>query len=126
MRTSSERRRRDRELQRAAANRRVGHDHAYLILFGGQMVVTGVVLLLVCVAVWAWFFVDHARLAGIIGFAGVVILAAYAAWAVRNGTLAGRLTSAARGVTRRGHWHLAGLSGALMVLAAVMIWRQLP
>lgn len=126
MRTSSERRRRDRELQRAAANRRVGHDHAYLILFGGQIAVLGVVLLLAASATWAWFFVDHARLAGIVGFAGVVLLAAYGAWLARNGTLAGRLNAAARGVTRRGHWHLAGVSGALMLFAAVMIWQQLP
>jgi hypothetical protein len=30
---AAERRARDREIQRLAANRRVGHDHAYLILF---------------------------------------------------------------------------------------------
>lgn len=126
MRTSSDRRRRDRELQRAAANRRVGHDHAYLILFGPEIAKGILLLLLVAAAAWAWFYVDRVRVAGVVGFLGVIVLAAYSAWAVRNGTLAGRLTAAARGRTRSAHWHLAGASGALMVLAAVMIWTQLP
>jgi hypothetical protein len=126
MRTSSERRRRDRELQRAAANRRFGHDNAYLILFGPQVFWAVVVLLLVALGVWAWYAVDHATIAGVVGAAGVLALAVYGARTARAGTLSGRLNAAATGRTSSARWHLVGASGLLMVAAAVTIWAQLP
>ncbi len=121
---STERRRRDRELQRAAANRRVGHDHAYLILFG-PAISWGLVLLAVVVAgIVAWHKVPHATIAGWLGGAGILILAGYAAWVVATGTVRARMSRMAKGQAGSSAPHLTAAAGALMLAAAVLIWSQ--
>jgi hypothetical protein len=113
------------DIQRAAANRRIGHDHAYLIVMGPFLIRAGLVVLLAALAVWVWFNVDHTRLAGAVGAAGVLVLLAYGAWVLRGTSVQARQMARATGTEgRRRHWHMAGAAGVLMVAAAVMLVRS--
>lgn len=122
---SSDRRRRDREIRRAAANRRIGHDHAYLIVMGPFLHRVGALLLIAAGALAAWHFVDRELLAGVTGGAGALILIAYLARALKGSTTQARLMSIAQGTAHRGrYWHVAGAAGALLVAAAIAMVTQ--
>jgi hypothetical protein len=119
---SRARRKRDKDIQRAAANRRIGHDLAYEIMFGPALIKAGFVLLLAAAAVWVWFNVDHTRLAGVVGGAGVLVLVVYGAWVLRGTSVQARQMARASGVTeRRRYWHMTGAAGVLLVVAAVAL-----
>ncbi len=121
----SDRRKRDYEMMRAAALREFGRRNYGLILFG-PVYAWGLLAVAVLVGGWwAWTYVDHERIAQWVGAAGVLCVLVWMAWYARTGaTLHRRLMSAASGINRRGG-HLVGASGALLILAALMMWRPL-
>jgi len=121
---AADRRARDREIQRLAANRRVGHDHAYLILFGPAMARGVGLLLLVAGAVWLWFNVSHRAIGFVAAAVGGTLLVLYAASTIAASSPSARGMVKATGQGRPAWWHGIGLAGAvLLVLAFVVIPR---
>jgi hypothetical protein len=124
--SAAERRDRDREIQRLAANRRVGHDHAYLILFGAPILrIVGPLVLAAGVAALLWWKVDH-RLIGFVAAAGGIFLTlAYVANLIGTSGLQRRMMATANGRRVRPlWWHGVGAAGAvLLTLAFVVIPR---
>lgn len=121
----TERRKRDREQQRWAANKRVGHDLAYWILYGGQMLAAVGLALLAFAAVWVWVSVDRILIAETLGAVGILILAVYAAWWARRATPQSRVLARAAGMANNALvWHLVGAAGLLLVVAGVLLWQQ--
>lgn len=121
--TRRDRRRRDRELRRSAANRRIGHDHAYAIVFGPIAAPIFATLAGVVAAGWVWYHVDHQRIAAVVGAAGILCVLAYAAWLLKTGTLHTRMMAAARGVRPSPWWHAVAVAGALFIAAAYVIYQ---
>jgi uncharacterized membrane protein len=123
--SSAERRTHDREIRRLAANRKVGHDHAYLILFGGWIPwAVGFVLVAIGCA-WMWFHVDHRTIAFAAASLGFFALLAYVAstYAV-TGVQARQMALATGRPPRPMWWHGVLVAGvALLALAYVAMPR---
>lgn len=113
-----------RQRRQAAADRRIGHDMAYWYEAGRTAKTVLPVVLVVAGAWWVWVNVDRARLAGIIGGVGILVLVVYLFWAVRQSTSNARLLAIANGTRHRAkYWHLAALGAGILILAAVlMVW----
>ena len=117
--TAAERRARDREIQRLAANRRVGHDHAYLILFGPAIARGFGLLALVAGAAAMWHYVDH-RLIGLVSaVAGIGMVVLYAANTIGASTTQAKQMALATGRrTRPLWWHGVGAAGVVLLALA--------
>lgn len=111
------RRARDREIQRLAANRRVGHDHAYLILYGAPIIKALAPLVAVAAGcAWLWFEVDHRLLATAAIVAGGAMLVLYTASTIgATGPQARQMARATGRRTRPVWWHGVGLAGLLLL-----------
>lgn len=121
--SAAERRERDREQQRTWANRRVGHDHAYLILYGipSLRIIVPVVLAVVG-AVWLWFNVDHEMIGFFSAAAGFAMLLAYGANTIATGGNLKKTMALATGQrTRPAWWHGVGAAGAVLLALAVVV-----
>jgi hypothetical protein len=120
----ADRRRRDREQQRAAANRRIGHDMAYWIV-AAPMICWGIAALAVAVAVlWAWTYVPHENIARYLLGAALILCGVWAARNLISDTPSARVAARASGVTRNG-WHPVGVAGLVLLAAAFVVWRTL-
>lgn len=116
------RRERDREQRRRAANERIGHENAYLM-----MVVWPAVSLvappagLFLLGWWVWLNVDHALIVTIFTFAGVAALVVYALSTLL--TVGPRALMRKRVMGQRRHvaWHLTGVAGAVLLAGAYLI-----
>ena len=117
------RRARDREIQRLAANRRIGHDHAYLIMFGLPALRIALPLLAVAGGcAWLWFKVDHKFLAVVAGVAGLAMVVLYAASTIGATSPQSRAMANATGQRSRPvWWHGVGLAGVLLCAFAWMV-----
>lgn len=121
-----DRRARDRELQRAAANRRIGHDHAYLIVAGPPIVKFVVAPILVAAGLaWVWFNVDHHRISLVVGALGLACVFVYAAWFTLAGNLHARQMARANGqiLTTPWMWHAVAAAGVALLVAAYLIYQ---
>lgn len=121
--TRRDRQRRDRELRRAAANRRIGHDHAYLIVAGpylGRLLAA--VVLAVGLAVM-WIKVDHHRIALVAGALGILAILIWTAWFLRAGTLRARMMATARGERASPWWHGLAAAGLCLIVAAYLLYQ---
>jgi hypothetical protein len=124
--SATERRNRDREIQRLAANRRIGHDHAYLIVYGVPILRVLVPLVLaVVIAVLLWWKVDHKVIGFFAAIGGIVLTLAYVANLVGTSSVHSRMMAKATGRPPRPvWWHGVGAAGVvLMALAFVVIPR---
>jgi hypothetical protein len=124
--SAAERHDRDREIQRLAANRRIGHDHAYLIVYGVPILRVLVPLALATgVAALLWWKVDHKLIGLVAAAAGGFLLLAYVASTIgATGPQARQMARATGRPARPFWWHGVGLAGAvLLVLAFAVIPR---
>ncbi len=123
--TRRDRRLLDEQQQRAAANKRIGHELAWWIIFGAPAVRWALMLgLPVAAGWWVWTHVDHRHIALALGGLGIVLLVAYAGWIMRNG-LHARMMAVARGrEINRAMWHLIGGAGALLFAGAIALLRS--
>lgn len=121
-----DRRHRDRELQRSAANRRIGHDHAYLIV-AGPPIVKFIVLPAVLGAgmLWVWFNIDHHLISLVWAALGVLCLFVYAAWFALSGNAHSRMMARAQGqiITTPWMWHAVAGAGVSFLTAAYLIYQ---
>jgi hypothetical protein len=121
--SDADRRARDREIQRLAANRRVGHDHAYLILYGlPTLRVIVPLVLLAAGAVWVWFNIDHKLIGFVAVLAGgtMVLLYGVNTYAA-TGPQARQMSRATGRPTRPAWWHAVGLAGAVLLALAYVV-----
>lgn len=119
-----DRRQRDRDQQRAAANRRIGHDYAYAIV-GGPFVAKVVGLLALAAGLWwTWLHVDHRRISLVIFALGLLCVLVYAGWFIRAGSNHARMMQRATGQIPSSPWlwHLLALAGVLLMAAAYLIY----
>jgi hypothetical protein len=117
-------RQRDREQRLRAANRRIGHDLAYVVVFGPPLVKAALLGAVVYGAWWVWTHVDHARISLAIGMFGVLCLIGYGAWIVQRGSVHHRLMARATGHRHSHWWHALPAAGVLLVFAAVVTARS--
>jgi hypothetical protein len=120
-----DRRQLDRVQRRAAANRRLGHDHAYLIVASPYLARMFAVLALAGGAAWAWFNVDHHRISLVVAGLGMVCALAYTVWFARAGNAHARMMKRAQGeiLTAPIWWHLVAVSSVLLFAAAYLIYQ---
>lgn len=120
-----DRRRRDKDQRRAAANRRIGHARAYWYEAWDTALAVGPYLLAAGLCAWAWVKLPHEHIVRFLVVAGVVLVVAWAARNLVGETPAARINARASRKTRN-RWHPAGLAGAALLIAAYLIWRSLP
>jgi hypothetical protein len=123
---AAERRARDREIQRLAANRRIGNDHAYLIVYGVPILRIAVPLVLTVVgAALAWWKVDHKLIGFISAAAGITLVLLYVANTIGTSGIQNKMMATATGRrTRPIWWHGVGVAGVvLLALAYVAVPR---
>jgi hypothetical protein len=120
-----DRRYRDRETQRAAANRRIGHDHAYLIMFGPTVVKLIGLAGVGAALAWVWLNVDHHRISLVVAGLGILCALVYAIWFAWAGNAHARMMRRAQGelLTLSMWWHLVALAAVLLFAAAYLIDR---
>lgn len=120
-----DRRQRDRDQRRAAANRRIGHDMAYW--YEGARIGGPVVTLLAVAGgvAWVWFNVDHRRISLVLFGLGVFCAVVYAAWFAMSGNTHARMMRAARGQTHMLSmwWHCIALAAVMLVAAGYLIYQ---
>lgn len=121
--SDADRRARDREIQRLAANRRVGHDHAYLILYGIPGLRILVPLLLAAGgALWAWFYVDHKVIAFAAAAGGITLCLLYTANTIHaTGWQARQQVAAGMRKARPFWWHGVALAGVVLLALAYVV-----
>lgn len=114
-----------RARRQAAADRRIGHDMAYVYEWTriGTPVLAVVAVLVGLFLLWTG--VDHAAIAKVSGAAGVLLTAAYAFWWTRTGSTYARTMALATGRPRSPYWHAVGAAGILLLIASYLIWQQL-
>jgi hypothetical protein len=122
---AAERRARDREIQRLAANRRIGNDHAYLIVYGPAIAYGVGLLLLVVGAAWMWFTVSHKLIGFVSAAAGIMLVLLYVANTIGTSGIQNKQMALATGRrTRPLWWHGVGVAGVvLLALAYVAVPR---
>jgi len=117
--SAADRRNRDREIQRLAANRRVGHDHAYLILFGPFIGRGFGVLALIAGAAAVWHYADHRLIGFAAAAAGILMVTLYAANTIGASTVQAKQMALATGRrTRPLWWHGVGAAGIVLLALA--------
>ena len=122
--SDADRRSRDREIQRLAANRRVGHDHAYLILFGPAFARVFGLLLLAAGAAWVWFNVSHKLISFAAAAVGITLVLLYVANTIGTSTMQAKQMALATGRRVRPlWWHGVGAAGAVLL---VLAWVAVP
>jgi hypothetical protein len=114
----------DRTQRRAAANRRIGHEMAWLYFWARPLGIMAVLIALTAGGWFLWTRVDHADIAAAAGSLGIALLMAYGAWLMATGSAYQRSIRAARGARRGSAMHLLGFAGALLVAAAIALWSQ--
>lgn len=120
----TDRRERDRATRRHAANQRVGHEHAYMILYGAPVAKAAGLVALAGGCVWAWSRIDHRPLAIGAGALGGLLLALYAASTVRATSLHARQMAQATGrPVRPVWWHAVAVAAVLLLGFA---WVAMP
>lgn len=118
------RRERDRLQRRAAANERIGRENAYALVYGGfWLKAAGAVVLALGVA-WTWKHVDYRWVSAAVAAPGGVLLALYAGVMVKASTGVSRQMRLARGERTPVGWHAAGVAGAALLAAGVIIWAS--
>lgn len=118
------RREADAQQRRFAANRRIGHDMAY-VYFWAPVVKTVAVLVAAAAAGWyVWTRVDRDLTAGVAGAVGVILVALWIVWATVTGGRRARMMRAATGRPRSKTMPLLGLAGLLLLAGAVTMWVQ--
>jgi hypothetical protein len=120
---SRDRRQRDRDQQRAAANRRIGHDHAYLIVGGPPLAKLLAVAIVVVGAWWAWTHVDHHRISLVLAVLGTLCVVVYAVWFAVTGNAHSRMMRRAQGeiLTLSMWWHAVAIAAVLLFVAAYLV-----
>jgi hypothetical protein len=120
-----DRRQRDRDQQRAAANRRIGHDYAYTILLGPHIARMIGVVVLAGGGWWVWTHVDHRRISLVVAALGMVCALAYAVWFARAGNAHSRMMKRAQGeiLTAPIWWHLVAVAAVLLFAASYLIYQ---
>ena len=121
-----DRRQRDKDQRRAAANRRIGHDMAYVYEW---FRIGTPVLILAAVGFagwWIWTHVNHSHIAMVLGGLGAAMFLTYVTVVYRLTRLATRMRAMASGSDGHVHtaWHAIGGAGVLLLVAAGLIWRQ--
>jgi hypothetical protein len=120
----ADRKHRDREQRRAAANRRIGHDLAYWYEFSDKAPYIVAPIIITAGAAWAWHTLDHTDIARYLLIAGVALIVGWAARNLLSASPSARIADRADGVTRNG-WHPVGIAGLMLVAAAYFVWRSL-
>jgi hypothetical protein len=117
------RRQLDRTQRRAAANRRLGHDHAYLIVVWPVVSKLLAVGALVAGLWWCWFNVDHHRISVVLAGLATICALVYAVWFARAGNTHARMMRAAQGqiMTLSMYWHLVAVAAVLLFVAAYLV-----
>lgn len=118
-----DRRQRDRDQRRAAANRRIGHEMAWAYFWAPKI---GTLLALTAVAVgcrYLWTHVDHALIARAIGGVGIALTFGWALWLIRGRAPRVQTIRAIRSRTYAATWHLVGLAGVVLVAASWVLWQ---
>lgn len=110
-----------RDRRQAAADRRIGHELAWWYFWQPKLTVAAVLVSVVVGARWVWLNVNHDLMAGVGGAAGLVLVATYLTWWLREHSAYGS-PSRYRRNTRTSVMHLVGFGGALLVAAAVSMW----
>lgn len=119
------RRQRDRDQRRAAANERIGHENAYMIVYGKMWAMLGLVVCAVVGATWVHKHVDPLALARGTAFAllaaAAVILVPYTAWLLH--LLASTNRVLRRYTVAATPWwpHLTAIAGGLLVVAGILV-----
>jgi hypothetical protein len=111
--------------RQAAADRRIGHDMAYVYETTRILGPVVAVLALAAGLLLLWTRVDHTAIAKVTGAAGVLLTSAYAFWWVRTGSTYARTMALATGRPRSPYWHAVGGAGILLMVASYLIWQQL-
>jgi hypothetical protein len=112
------RREADKAQRRAAANRRIGHELAWWYYWQPKLTVAALLTAAAVGARWVWLNVEHDLIAGVGGGVGLVLLAAYLTWWLRQRSPYG----GGGRYTRTSAMHFVGLAGALLIAAAITMW----
>jgi hypothetical protein len=112
--TRAQRRERGRLQRERAANRRIGHDFAYVIHFGPYIAVVGAGLAALAGLWLVWVRVDRGLLAALSGAAALVVAAGWLLYGRRSKALQARLVARAHG--RRDYTGVA-VAGVVLALA---------
>lgn len=119
-----DRRQRDRDQRRAAANRRIGHDMAYVYEVARFV---GPVLTMAAIAAgvwWVWTHVEHGRIAAWLAAAGALACVGGFGWMLFTGSTRARMMRLAHGrTTATLPAGLTAVAGVLLLIAAVIVWR---
>lgn len=118
MSTRAGRRSYGRDVRRRTANKRVGHELAYLIVCGPTVTV---VLVIVGACAWLWFNVDHHRLAQVALVSGAVCVIVWLVWVIKGLGLHTRMMALAEGRTRSAYGHLVGLAGLCLIGGSILL-----
>ena len=120
-----DRKQRDRDQRRAAANRRIGHELAWAYYWESELKFAVLVVALGAAGWFLWTRVDHHLIAGVAGGLGVLLFAAWLVWFARSRSLYVRSMRVANGGTATTAWWLTGAAGLVLIAAAVVLWRNL-
>jgi hypothetical protein len=118
---ASSRREKDREQRRSAANHRIGHDHAYGIIYGGvglKLALAGGALMGMW---WIWHRVDHLWIVVANIMIGGVLLAAGVALLVKRSSLTAKQMRMATRQPDTLAWLPMILAGLSLLTAAYLI-----
>jgi hypothetical protein len=109
----------------AAANRRIGHDHAYLIVVWPVVSKVLAVAALAAGLWWTWLHVDHHRISIVLSALGTLCALAYAIWFARAGNTHARMMRAAQGeiMTLSMWWHADAAAAVLLFVAAYLVYQ---
>jgi hypothetical protein len=110
-----------RERMRLAAAEKIGHDQAYWLLVWMPIMRVAVPTAAVGIGgYWVWENVDHARIVIVVAVLGIVCLLTYATALLMQGGLKARMRRRVMGQRLHAGWHLVGLAGAVLLIAAYL------
>jgi hypothetical protein len=105
-----------------AANRRIGHRYAYLIVFGPHLGRAAAILAVLVVLGAAWVLVPHGVLALLTAGAAVVLALGYGAYQLTDSAVQGRLAARAAGERRGGLGWAVAVAMVLLLSATLVAW----
>ena len=113
----------DRTQRRAAANRRIGHDHAYLIVVWPVVSKVLAAAVLAAGLWWTWLNVDHHRISVVLYALATLCALVYAVWFARAGNAHARMMRAAQGeiLTLSMWWHLVAVAAVCLFAAGYLV-----
>lgn len=121
----ADRRRRDKDQRRAARNRRIGHETAYIAEAWERAPSVIIPIAIAAGVAWAWLNMDHADIVRILSGAGSGLCLTWLGRNVAARSSAAQAVDRAAGVTRN-LWHPIGIAGVVLLTAAFLVWRSLP